>query len=141
MSRWKYCCSAPWFLTSLSALAVAASGVVTSPASPKAPRFLLGKNEKHAETPNVPAWRSPMRLPIACAASSITGTPAFAAIWPMASMSAHWPNRCTGMIAFVRGVIADATAAGSRLKLTGSMSTRTGRAPTRAIDPAVAKNE
>ena len=45
------------------------------------------------------------------------------------------------MIAFVRGVIAAATACGSRLKLTGSMSTSTGRAPTRAIVPAVAKNE
>ena len=45
------------------------------------------------------------------------------------------------MIAFVRGVIAAAACAGSMLNVTGSMSTSTGRAPTRTIAPAVAKNE
>ncbi len=45
------------------------------------------------------------------------------------------------MIAFVRGVIAAATCAGSRLNVDGSMSTSTGRAPTRTTAPAVAKNE
>jgi hypothetical protein len=55
-------------------------------------------------------------------------------------MSAIWPNKCTGMIARVRDVIAPSIRAGSRLKVTGSISTNTGLAPTRAIDPAVAKN-
>ena len=46
------------------------------------------------------------------------------------SIAAGWPYRCTGMIAAVRGVIAAATAAGSRQKLSGSMSAKTGSAPT-----------
>ena len=45
------------------------------------------------------------------------------------------------MIAVVRAVIAAATAAGSTLKVSGSMSTSTGVAPTRETQPAVAKNE
>ena len=73
--------------------------------------------------------------PIACAASSITGMPARDAASRIGSMSALRPNRCTGMIAFVRGVIARATAAGSTLKVAGSMSTSTGRAPTRTPRP------
>ena len=36
---------------------------------------------------------------------------------------------CTGTMARVRGVIAASTAAGSRLKVTGSMSAKTGSAP------------
>ena len=44
------------------------------------------------------------------------------------------------MIAFVRPVIARATSAGSRFSVAGSMSTKTGVAPRRAIDSAVAKN-
>ena len=42
------------------------------------------------------------------------------------------------MIAFVRGVIRAATSSGSRLSVTGSMSAKTGVAPTRAIASAVA---
>ena len=72
-----------------------------------------------------------------------------------ASMSADWPYRCTGMIALIRPPVARliscrrsdthcssmkaCTAAGDRLKVSGSMSQNTGRAPTRAIVPAVAK--
>ena len=44
------------------------------------------------------------------------------------------------MIALVRGVIAASTAAGSRLNVSGSMSAKTGVAPTRWIELAVAKN-
>ena len=47
------------------------------------------------------------------------------------AISADWPNRCTGMIAFVRGVIAAIAAFASMLKVSGSLSTSTGRAPTR----------
>ena len=42
------------------------------------------------------------------------------------------------MIAFVRGVIFRSTSAGSRLSVAGSMSAKTGVAPIRAIDSAVA---
>ncbi len=42
------------------------------------------------------------------------------------------------MIAFVRSVILRSTSAGSRLSVTGSMSAKTGVAPRRAIDSAVA---
>src|SRR6185295_3709098 len=57
------------------------------------------------------------------------------------SRSAQRPKRCTGMMALVLVVIAAAVCAGSRLKVTGSMSTKTGRAPRRATAPAVAKKE
>ena len=48
------------------------------------------------------------------------------------------PNRCTGMIAFVRSVIRRSTSAGSRLSVAGSISAKTGVAPRRAIASAVA---
>src|ERR1044072_1630458 len=47
----------------------------------------------------------------------------------------------TGMMTFVRGVIASATRDGSRLYVRGSISTNMGRAPSRAMQAAVAKNE
>ena len=42
------------------------------------------------------------------------------------------------MIAFVRAVIRAATSSASRFSVTGSMSAKTGVAPTRAIASAVA---
>ena len=57
----------------------------------------------------------------------------------MGSMSAIWPNRWTGMMALVRDVTACSIRFGSILNVTGSMSTKTGLAPTRAMAPAVAK--
>src|SRR6516162_8249382 len=78
---------------------------------------------------------------MACAASSITGMPARPAISRIGSRSALSPKRCTGMMALVRGVIARVTASGSTVYVNGSISTSTGRAPTLATDPAVAKNE
>ena len=74
-------------------------------------------------------------------ASSTIGIPARSAAAAIGSRSALRPNRWTGITAFVRGVIAFAAAAGSMLNVAGSTSTRTGRAPRREIDPAVAKNE
>ena len=47
----------------------------------------------------------------------------------MAGMSAGWPYRLTGMIAFVRSVMAASTCATSIVKSRSSMSTNTGRAP------------
>ena len=61
------------------------------------------------------------------------------AISMMGSMSHIWPKRWTGMIAFVRLVIARSILLGSMLNVRGSISTNTGNAPTRAIHPAVAK--
>ncbi len=54
-------------------------------------------------------------------------------------MSAHWPNRCTGIITFVRSVMAASTATVSRLNVNGSISTKTGFAPARTIELTVAK--
>ena len=45
------------------------------------------------------------------------------------------------MIARVRGVIAARTRSMSSISVSGSTSTNTGLAPTRATEPAVAKNE
>ncbi|MCY1243760.1 hypothetical protein D9M69_277890 [compost metagenome] len=53
-------------------------------------------------------------------------------------MSTGRPDRYTGMIARVRGVIAASTASRSRLRVRGSMSTNTGRAPTAITTLAVA---
>ena len=57
--------------------------------------------------------------PIACAASSITFSPCSSAMALIASMSAHWPKRCTGMIALVFFVIAFLILAGSMLNVFG----------------------
>src|SRR2546426_194524 len=72
--------SMPCMRSSRTSCASAASLVVTRPASPNAPRFFEGKNEKQASAPNAPAWRPLYLAPMACAASSITGTCAFMAI-------------------------------------------------------------
>ena len=88
---------------------------------------LRGWNENAAASPRVPAGRPFQLLPAAQAASSTIGTPGAAAA--IASTSAHSPNRCTAMMALVRGVTALRTASGLTLKLTGSTSTRTGVAP------------
>src|SRR5580698_1683550 len=83
----------------------------------------------------------PLRLaPIACAASSITGIPRDAAISLIASIAATCPNRCTGMIALVLGDSFAFTDSGETLYVRGSMSAKTGIAPSRATQPAVAKN-
>ena len=56
------------------------------------------------------------------------------------SMSHAAPYRWTGRIAFVRSVIAASIRAGSIVNVTGSMSTKTGTAPTLLMDSGVAKN-
>jgi hypothetical protein len=68
------------------------------------------------------------------AASSSSGGPSPAS----SSSGAGRPNRCTGTIAFVRGVIRSATSAGSRLSVAASISAKTGVASRRAIASAVA---
>ncbi len=54
------------------------------------------------------------------------------------SISAGWPYRCTGTIAFVRLVIARSSCAGSIVNVFGSMSTKTARAPRYPIAATVA---
>ena len=63
--------------------------MVTMPPSPRQPRFLLGKNEKHPMAPKLPARLPLSSAPMAWAQSSITGT--FPAAAMTACMSAHWP--------------------------------------------------
>ncbi len=53
-------------------------------------------------------------------------------------MSAGWPKMWTGSRARVAGPIRASAAAGSRQYVAGSMSAKTGVAPTRAIASAVA---
>ncbi|MOA58690.1 hypothetical protein D3C78_1831310 [compost metagenome] len=65
----------------------------------------------HRLPERLPCWLAPKL----CAPSSITAMPCLAAMALMASKSAHWPYRLTGMIALVRGVIAASSSAGSRL--------------------------
>ena len=73
-------------------------------------------------------------LSAACAASSTTGTPS---AW-IGSRSAGWPYRCTGMIAFVRGVTSSATRSGSTFRSESRTSAKTGVAPVWTITFAVA---
>ena len=109
------------------------------PASPKAGKFLVGKNENVARSPKLPAPRPSTRRAErlggvldqgqAVAAGHVAQAPAGR---PAA------PNTCTATIARVRSVTAASAAAGSRLNVPGSMSANTGVAPTRAIASAVA---
>ena len=63
---------------------------------------------------------------MACALSSITNKLCSLAISRIASILATCPNKCTGTIAFVFGVIASFNAFISMLKVSGSTSTKTG---------------
>src|SRR5687768_11768737 len=71
----------------------------------------------------------------------MTGTPERSEVSRRGAMSALCPNRWTGRMAFVFDVMTDAIARASILNVPRSMSTNTGRAPSLAIAPAVAKNE
>ena len=73
------------------------------------------------------------------ALSSITFRLCFSAIAQMAGMSAHWPYRCTGMMALVLGVMAASIFFGSMQRVLGSQSTNTTVAPTTHAASAVAK--
>ena len=78
---------------------------------------------------------------MAHAASSTICSECCSASAKNASMSAGRPTWCTGMIAFVRGVIARAAASGLRLPVAGSTSAKTGVAPHCQTELAVAMNE
>ena len=121
-------------------LAKASSSVVIMPPSPNPPRFFDGKKLNAPRPPIVPTCWPPWVAPIDCAASSSTARPCALARRSTPSMSAAWPNKCTGMIALVLPVMRRSASAGSMLKSASSESTKTGVAPVRAIAPAVAKN-
>src|ERR1700722_1263538 len=120
----------PWKRSRRTRSASAASEVATRPPSPRAKRFLVGKKlNVEASSVAIPG------APKAWAASSMSGSPKRRS----SAIGAGRPKRCTGMIARVAGPIRRSTAAGSRLSVSGSMSAKTGVAPTRAIASAVAK--
>src|ERR1044072_2638835 len=75
---------------------------------------------------------------MACALSSITGILYLLATSIIASILAAWPYRCTGIIAFVLGVMAFSIAAGSMQNVLGSTSTNTGVKRNKAITSVVA---
>ena len=101
----------------------------TRPPSPSAKRFFVGKKlNVEAMLVAIPP------APKACAASSMIGRSSARS----SATGAGRPNRCTGMSAFVLGVILRATSSGSRFSVAGSMSAKTGVAPMRAIASAVA---
>ena len=68
---------------------------------------------------------------MAWAASSMTHRPCFSATAQIAAMEQGRPVRCTGMMPFVRGVMAASSFAGSMFRVLGSMSTSTGTPPCR----------
>ena len=70
--------------------------------------------------------------------SSITKRPCSFAMAMIASMSAVWPNKWTGTMALVFGVIFRLTSAGSMLKVPGSTSAKTGVIPSSATTSTVA---
>ena len=88
----------PWNRSMRTRSATSRSRSETMPASPIAGRFLLGKNENVAASPNVPRARPSQRAPYACAASSISARPCRSAISRSAGRSAGWPHRCTATI-------------------------------------------
>src|SRR3970040_2084133 len=69
------------------------------------------KKERQPMAPKEPTGRSRNLTASPCAASSMTASLCRSAIAMTASMSAACPYRCTGRLAFVRGVIARSTAA------------------------------
>ena len=114
--------------------------VVTTPASPKACRFFKGCRLKLAASPKLPVRTPPYFAPTAWAASSSTNRPCCLAIIFIGPIFAGLPAKCTGIIAFVRGVIAASMFFGSIFR-SSATSTKTGVAPTKAILDAEATNE
>ena len=85
-----------------------------APPSPPTAMFLLGKKEKVAMSPNEPTRCPLSEAPCACAESSMTGIPCSLAMSKIA-VSIGCPYKCTAMMAFVWGVMAASTAAGSNV--------------------------
>jgi len=93
-------------------------------------------NENAPASPMAPMRRPSYSAPWAWAQSSMIASPCFAAMALRAFMSQGIPAICTAMIAFVYGVMAASTAAGSRQNVSRSMSANTGTAPTEMTELA-----
>ena len=91
-----------------------------------------GKNESVAAVPSAPGRPAGEREPIACAASSSTGTPSAS----ISATGATLPNRWTATTAFVRSVSAARTVSGVTQNVSGSTSQNTGLAPVSGIASA-----
>ena len=87
-----------------------------------------------AAVPSDPGRPADASDPAACAASSSTGTPSAS----ISATGATFPNRCTAITAFVRGVSAARTVSAVTQNVSGSMSQKTGVAPVGGIASALA---
>lgn len=122
------------------------SSVNMAPPSPKHPSGFDGKKDVHPMCPAVPEY---LRVPSGkkhseprdCALSSITVSPCRAAMSLIAAMSHGCPNKCTGTMAFVRGVIMRSALSADMLNVSASTSANTGVPPSRATASATAPNE
>jgi len=101
------------------------------------PQIFGGEKEKQPASPTLPALTSLPSIicvaPIACAQSSIIFRLYFRATSLIGAISAIWPKRCTGITAFILlslpSLLSESSLtskeAGSRLKVLGSISTKT----------------
>ena len=80
-----------WLRNNIARSASASLFVVSNPASPNAPRFLVGKKLNAPKSPSPPTRRPPWDAPTAWAASSMTLRPCLRASALMDSISAAWP--------------------------------------------------
>ena len=115
----------PQLCSDRHAAASCGSFVVMSPPSPHV-RFLLDWNENDARFARLPAGRILIAFAVAWAASSMTSNSCFWAIAMIASMSAGWPAKWTGITVRCCGVITVFSAFGSRLNVDRSISANTG---------------
>jgi hypothetical protein len=120
--------------------AMPASGSTSAPPSPVV-TFLLAWKLKATKSPAAPIGRPRQLAPKDCAASSTTRSPCSRARAPRRSRSTGSPARSTGMIARVAPVTACAARSRSMLRVRGSTSTNTGRAPTSSTTFAVATQD
>eukprot|EP01022_Parablepharisma_sp_SALTPOND_P036279 TRINITY_DN9838_c0_g1_i1.p1 TRINITY_DN9838_c0_g1~~TRINITY_DN9838_c0_g1_i1.p1 ORF type:complete len:1069 (-),score=237.17 TRINITY_DN9838_c0_g1_i1:780-3986(-) len=109
-----------------------------APASPMAPRFLVGQKLKQPVSPKVPVIRPLYLAPCDCAQSSTSFSPCWLANAEISSIRQLLPNMCVTQMARVLPVIAAAKRSGSRLKVASSGSTSTGRWPARTMARMVA---
>ncbi len=127
----------PWLRNCRTRSATSSSPVTTIPPSPVV-MILRGWKLKQPACPIIPHLCPRYSAPSAQAASSITNRPWSRAICKIGFMSAGWPKRCTGMMAFVRVVMAGRICRTSTLYVARSMSTNTGVAPASSTTLAVA---
>ena len=127
----------PW-KRSFSTEAASAASFTTSAPPSMVVMFLLGWKLNETRSPGAPTGLPPAREPMASAASSRMRTPWRARKAPSAAGSSG-AFECTGSRTRVRAVTAAAAASRSTLRVAGSTSTKTARAPTRSITFALAK--